>query len=406
MTAVVVGGGAAGFFAAIRAASSNPGYGVTLLEGTRRPLAKVRISGGGRCNVTHNCFDARTLAQNYPRGGKELLGPFSRFQPRDTVQWFQERGVELKAEADGRMFPVTDSSDTVIKCLETALQKSGATLRLGGIVRSIDRTPAGFALHLQTGEALEAKRLLLATGGAPQGYELARAFGHTIEPLVPSLFTFNIVDPRLDGLAGVAFPKATLTLRCDGDSQTFERENPLLITHWGLSGPGVLKLSAFGARALHASNYQADLKINFLPGMSSDAVLASLQRYKDEHPKRAVLGNVAVDVPRRFWERLVTLAGVSDNGVYADLTKRAAHSLATELTQGTYRVSGKGVFKEEFVTAGGVSRREVDFRTMESRLVPGLFFAGEILDVDGITGGFNFQNAWTTGWIAGASLTS
>ncbi len=400
----MVGGGAAGYFAAIRAASARPGTRVTLLEGTRRPLTKVRVSGGGRCNVTHNCFDARELAQSYPRGGKELLGPLSRFQPRDTVRWFAERGVELKAEADGRMFPVTNSSETVIKCLEAALTESGAALTLGAIVRGISRTPAGFELSLQSGAALSCRRLLLATGGTPQGYELARGLGHTIEPLVPSLFTFKVQDPRLADLAGVSFPRAALALTCDGDTQTFHRENPLLITHWGLSGPAVLKLSAFGARALHTSGYQAALTINVLPDLKTDAVLGVLTAYKNEHPRRAVLGHVPVDVPRRFWERLVTLTGVPEAGTWADLTKRGAQALADELTRGAYRVTGKGVFKEEFVTAGGVARREVDFRTMESRLVPGLHFAGEILDVDGITGGFNFQNAWTSGWIAGGAM--
>jgi predicted Rossmann fold flavoprotein len=240
LTAIVVGGGAAGFFAAIRAAGENPAQKVMLLEGTRRPLAKVRISGGGRCNVTHHCFDARELAQNYPRGGKELLGPFSRFQPKDTVRWFSERGVELKAEADGRMFPTTDSSETVINCLEAARHASGAGLRLGAILRAVARTPEGFALTLQTGEVVAAQRLLLATGGAPQGYELARGLGHAIEPLAPSLFTFNATDPRLDGLSGVAFPRTALALRADGDKAVFHREGPLLITHWGLSGPAVL----------------------------------------------------------------------------------------------------------------------------------------------------------------------
>lgn len=404
MSLVVIGGGAAGFFAAIRAAASNPAKQVLLLEGTRRPLAKVRISGGGRCNVTHNCFDTRTLVQSYPRGGKELLGPFSRFQPRDTVQWFAARGVALKAEADGRMFPLTDSSETVIACLQKALADSGAQLKLGAIVRSIARGADGFDLTLQTGEVLQCERLLLATGGSPQGYELARSLGHTIEPLVPSLFTFNVVDPRLADLAGVAFGRAALSLTCDGDTQTFHRDNPLLITHWGLSGPAVLKLSAFAARALHASDYQATLRINVLPDLKTDQVLAVLTAYKQEHPKRGVSGNVPVEVPRRFWERLVALAGIAEQGIWADLPKRVMQHLSSELTQASYRVTGKGVFKEEFVTAGGVQRREVDFRTMESRLVPGLYFAGEILDVDGITGGFNFQNAWTSAWIAGAAM--
>ena len=396
---VIVGGGAAGFFAAIRAAELNPSAQVILLEGTRRPLTKVRISGGGRCNVTHNCFEPRLLCDHYPRGGKELLSAFSRFQPRDTVAWFEARGVKLKAEADGRMFPVTDSSATIIECLTTALAKSGAELKLGAIVRGVTRDDSGrFALAMHGGETIWADRLLLATGGAPDGYDIARRLGHTIEPLVPSLFTFEIKDPRLAGLPGVAFLEAELKLG------KLSRRGPLLITHWGLSGPAVLRLSAFGARELQATNYQADLTINFLAGTSTTAALAGLRRFKDEQARRTVLAHSPFEVPRRFWERLVELTGNAGGKTWADVTKDSMQALANELTGARYRITGKGEFKEEFVTAGGVKRAEIDFRTMASRVVTGLYFAGEIIDVDGVTGGFNFQNAWTTAWIAAAGV--
>ncbi len=399
MNVAILGGGAAGIFAAIRCASTHPGARVVVLEGTRRPLTKLRISGGGRCNVTHHCFEPKELVRNYPRGSRELLQAFHRFQPQDTVRWFEERGVPLKVEADGRMFPTTDSSETVAACLLGELKRLQVELRLGAIVRAIARENNGFTLSLQGGAAVFFDKLVLATGGAPAGYELARKLGHEIVPLVPSLFTFMVKDPRLAELAGVSFPRATLALKVDGESETFEAEGPLLITHWGLSGPAVLRISAFAARALHASGYRGTLRIGILPGVNADAAFERIARYKETHARRGVAGNPAADVPKRFWEKIAAPVGAK---TYADVTKLEARALADELTRGAYAIHGKGEFKEEFVTAGGVALKEVDFRTMQSKIVPGLFFAGEILDVDGVTGGFNFQNAWTTAWIAGS----
>lgn len=408
--AVVIGGGAAGYFGAIRCAELYPNARVTLLEATRRPLAKVRVSGGGRCNVTHNCFDPAALVGNYPRGSRELRGPYSRFQPKDTIAWFESRGVALKAEGDGRMFPTTDSSETIIACLESSARAAGVDIRLGTLVQKIERVApiddavtGAFRIHLRGGDAVLCDTLLLATGSALFGYDLARQLGHTVEPLVPSLFTFVIEDPRLSGLAGISFPLAELRVTVPGGTSLAQR-GPLLVTHWGLSGPAVLKLSAWGAAVLAATAYEADLSINFLPSLTHETALAALRAYKEEHPRRTVAAHQPLPVPKRFWTQLVAHLQVASDATWAEQSKQTLATLAQELTGGRYGIRGKGVFKEEFVTAGGVRLKEVDFRTMQSRLVPGLYFAGELLDVDGVTGGFNFQAAWTTSFIAGEGL--
>lgn len=391
----VIGGGAAGYFAAIHCAEARPDAAVSVLEGTSRPLTKVRISGGGRCNVTHHCFDPEQLVKSYPRGFRELRGPFSRFQPKDTVAWFERRGVELKVEADGRMFPVTDDSETVAACLQQAAAAAGVEVRLGTIVKSMSRSDAGFELTLRQGvEGFD--RILLATGSGPQGFAAARALGHAMVDPVPSLFTFNVKDPRLAELPGISFPEVELTLVPDGAEKAFKQRGPLLITHWGLSGPAVLKLSAFAARELHASGYKAKLSCQFLPGESFAGITERLTRTRQLPP----------ELPRRFAQALAHHAGIDQNASWANLCGEALQRLAREIVQGEYRVDGKGVFKEEFVTAGGVDLKEVDFRTMQSKRCPGLYFAGEILDIDGITGGFNFQNAWTTGYIAGQAIAA
>ena len=403
VSVVVVGGGAAGFFGAIACASQHPHSRVTLLEAARQPLAKVRISGGGRCNVTHACFDPALLVQHYPRGGKALRSPFSRFQARDTVAWFESHGVTLKTEADGRMFPITDDSATIVTCLMQTAKAMGVKLWQGAAVKDVSRQEHGFAVTVKAGETLICDRLLLATGSSPQGYAIARAFGHTIEPPVPSLFTFNIADPRLHDLAGVSVPMAHLRLQT-GEKSSLEQTGPLLITHWGLSGPGVLKLSAWGARALHDSRYQATLLVNWLPQTNLEALRQQLLAVKSQLSKRAIVTSCPVLIPRRLWERLTSHVGIAAETRWADLSNKTLNSLIQELTRGQYTISGKGTFKEEFVTCGGVRLKEVDFKTMESRCCPGLHFAGEILDIDGVTGGFNFQSAWTTGWIAGQAM--
>ena len=414
---VVIGGGAAGFFGAVTCASAHTHTQVTLLEAGHQPLSKVSISGGGRCNVTHACFDPAALVQYYPRGGKALRGAFSRFQPKDTVAWFKSHGVQLKTEDDGRMFPVTDNSETIVNCLIEAAEEAGVQLRVGTAVKSVKQhspplpiahsplpTPEGFEVELKTGEIVRCDRVLLATGSNPLGYRWAKDLGgHTIEPPVPSLFTFNIPDPRLKDLAGVSVNDVRLRLP-EAPPTLKEQTGPLLITHWGVSGPAVLKLSAWGARFLHEQHYQTPLLINWLPQYTQESLRQMLLAVKSQLPRRQITTSCPVPIPKRLWMSLVTSVGIGAEERWAEVSKKALNQLVQELNQGRYLIKGKGVFKEEFVTCGGVSLKEVDFKTMESRLVPGLYFAGEILDIDGVTGGFNFQSAWTTAWLAGQAM--
>ncbi len=402
---VVIGGGAAGFFGAIACAEANPRARVTLLEAGRQPLAKVRVSGGGRCNVTHACFDPALLVQNYPRGGKALRGAFARFQASDTVNWFQSRGVELKTEADGRMFPTSDDSATIIECLMRAAHQAGVQVRTGVIVKRVKRQEQGWLIDLPGGQMVECDRLLLATGSSPHGYAIARALGHQVLPPVPSLFTFNLADPRLAGLSGVAVNAAQLRLQTD-DKVAFEQTGPVLITHWGLSGPAVLKLSAWGARALQTSHYQTTLRINWVPQSKLETLRQHLQASRSQLSRKTIVAHCPVLIPRRLWEQLTAFVGIQVGDRWAELSNKTLNLLLQELTQGQYQIQGKGVFKEEFVTCGGVDLKEVDFKTMQSKICPGLYLAGEILDIDGITGGFNFQSAWTTGWLAGQAMGS
>lgn len=400
---VVVGGGAAGMFAAIRAAERAPGLRVTVLEKSRDLLQKVAISGGGRCNVTHDCRDPRELARFYPRGGRELRGPLSRFAAQETIDWFAARGVALKTEPDGRMFPVTDDSATITGCLLDAARRAGVEILTRRTVREAREAAGGFAVTVEDGEVYTGRALLLATGGmrGGGGRELAASFGHTIVEPVPSLFTFHVDDPRLADLAGLAVPDAAV--RVAGEKDLHQR-GPLLVTHWGLSGPAVLKLSAWGARRLAALDYTFDLVVDWLPERAPDGVTALLASMRDEHPRRHAATTPLGALPKRLWERLVAAAGVPADRIWAELRREEARALAAELREGTYRVAGKSLNKDEFVTCGGVPLTEVDLRRMESRLVEGLFFAGEVLDVDGVTGGFNLQAAWTCGWIAGEAM--
>jgi len=410
---IVIGGGAAGFFSAITCAQTYPQARVTLLEAGRQLLAKVRISGGGRCNATHACFDPAILVQNYPRGGKALRGAFTRFQPRDTVEWFASHSVTLKTEADGRMFPVTDDSATIVNCLIRAAEDAGVNIRTGDAVvsvnkltledwhggRAITKEP-GFEIELKSGERLKCDRLILATGSNPSGFKWAKHLGHTIESPVPSLFTFNISDRRIEDLAGVSVANAKVKL----PEAKLEQSGPLLITHWGLSGPAVLKLSAWGARFLHDRHYQTSLLINWLPQYNPEVLRQQLLGVKSQLSQRLVVSSCPFPIPRRLWERLTSAIGIDEPKRWADIPNKTLDRLLQELVQGEYQIAGKGAFKEEFVTCGGVNLKEVDFKTMESRRCPGLYFAGEILDIDGVTGGFNFQSAWTTAWLAGIAI--
>lgn len=396
---MIIGGGAAGFFAAIACAERNPDARITICELTGNPLAKVRISGGGRCNVTTATTDPAELVRHYPRGARELLGPLHRWGPAETAAWFAARGVELRAEADGRMFPVTDDAGTVVACLQRAAAAAGVMVRIrcgGQAVRP------GLVVELTTGEAVACDRLLIATGGgkAGGGLELARQLGHTIVAPVPSLFTFQLTDPRLAGLAGVAAEHVEV-----GVPGTKLRERgPLLVTHWGLSGPAILRLSAWGARLLHDRDYRFDLIVNWVAPRGIDQVLAELVRARTDHPRRQVTGGNPFGLPQRLWERLASAAGVAAVRPWTSVSNEVLQALARELGGGRFTVTGKSLFKEEFVTCGGVRLDEIDFKTMESRRCPGLHFAGEVLDIDGLTGGFNFQSAWTTGWLAGRAM--
>ncbi|HTP07353.1 MAG TPA: NAD(P)/FAD-dependent oxidoreductase [Anaerolineae bacterium] len=398
---LVLGGGAAGFFAAITCAEANPQARVTILDKSRALLSKVRISGGGRCNVTNACFDSALLVQYYPRGSAALRGPFTRFQPRDTIEWFEQRGVQLKIESDGRVFPVTDRSETIVECLLNSAQRAGVTIRTQVSIASIEREErSGFVVRTTTGEVLNADRILLATGSNPQGYAWAAALGHTIEPSVPSLFTFTIDDARLQGLAGIAVPHAQVEIA----GTSLAQSGPLLITHWGLSGPAILKLSAWGARLLHDRSYRAQLIIDWLPDRREDDVRQQLQAIRSDQPKKYVGSSSPFGLPMRLWLSLIGAIGLDADRRWTEVSKRHLAELIDQLKRGVYDVRGKGEFKEEFVTCGGVALDEIDFKTMESRVCPGLHFAGEILDIDGLTGGFNFQAAWTTGWMAGRAM--
>ena len=397
----MVGGGAAGFFAAIAAAES--GAAVTVLEKSPRFLDKVRISGGGRCNMTHACFEPREFAARYPRGGQALLSPFQKFSARDTVEWFAARGVKLKTEADGRMFPVTDDSQTIVDCLVHAAEKAGVKLRLNCGVETVQKTAGEkFELTLSGGEKNSCDKLLLATGGcrAATAGKLAAALGHAIEPPVPSLFTFQIESPWLRSLAGVSVERAEVSV----PAAQLRETGPLLVTHWGLSGPAVLIISAWGARRLHDLNYQFPLLVNWLPDYPEEKIYREFQARRETSGAKLVVNAPLAPLTARLWEQLVLAAGISRDTRWAALARAQAHALARQLARTEFPVTGKSLNKDEFVTCGGVRLAEVNFKTMESKIRPGLFFAGELLDIDGVTGGFNFQAAWTTGFIAGHAM--
>ncbi len=400
---MVVGGGAAGFFAAITCAEARPDAEVTILEKSAQFLGKVRISGGGRCNVTHACFDARELTTRFPRGERELLGPCQSFQARDTVAWFEARGVRLKTENDGRMFPVTDSSQTIIDCLVNAAKAAGVKMVANRGVAAVAREPGGgFRLTLANGEVLACDRLLLATGGcrgAAAG-ELAVSLGHTLAPPVPSLFTFHVETGWVRDLAGVSVESTVVSV----PDTKLREQGALLLTHWGLSGPVILRLSAWGARTLHGLDYRFPLQINWLPRLSAEGVAKELASRRAAQPARLIVNGPIAPLSARLWEQLVLAAGLPRETRWASLSRPAQHALVQQLTRTELKVTGKSLNKDEFVTCGGVRLNEVNFKTMESRVCPGLHFAGELLDIDGITGGFNFQAAWTTGWLAGRAM--
>jgi predicted Rossmann fold flavoprotein len=399
---VIVGGGAAGFFAAITAARANANCKVSLFERSSQFLSKVRISGGGRCNVTHALFDPRTFTTRYPRGERQLISPFHRFSAKDTVGWFEARGVLLKREEDGRMFPVTDSSETIIDCLIEDAQNAGVRLfTRKGIESARARSEGGFELKFSGGELINCDRLLLATGGCRSiggVVELVRSLGHTVESPVPSLFSLHVPAPWLRSLPGISMSDVELS------AEKLRERGPLLITHNGISGPVVLRLSAWGARILHEKNYRFTLRVNWIPKMNEAELRTEFQSRRNTEPTRRVNNSPPGALPARLWEKLVANAGVSSETMWTSLTRAGVNELVRQLRATELEVDGKSLNKDEFVTCGGVRLREINFKTMESRITPNLYFAGELLDIDGITGGFNFQAAWTTGWIAGHAM--
>ncbi|GAA4505395.1 NAD(P)/FAD-dependent oxidoreductase [Hymenobacter ginsengisoli] len=405
----VLGGGAAGFFGAIACAEANPGLAVFLLEKSPKLLSKVRISGGGRCNVTHACESAAQLVQHYPRGGRQLKEAFRHFGVADTIAWFAKRGVALKMEADGRMFPTTDSSETIARALEDAARRAGVRVLTRTAAEQITASPeGGFRLALSgegsaaLGPELHVSRLLVATGGNPKSaaYDWLRALGHTIAEPVPSLFTFNVPASPLRELPGVSVPHARVVLA----GEKLQYEGPLLVTHWGVSGPAVLMLSAWGARRLHELSYHGTALVSWVPAHTDETLRPWAQTFRLENGKKQVAAHPQFGLPTRLWRTLVLEAGIGPETRWNEVPAKAQNRLLELLLRTPLQVQGKTTHKDEFVTCGGIPLSEVNLTTFESRRVPGLYFAGEVLDIDGITGGFNFQAAWTTGFLAGQAL--
>ncbi len=395
---IIVGGGAAGFFTAINIVEKNPKLKVAILERGAEVLQKVRISGGGRCNVTHACFEPNELVKFYPRGEKELRGPFHQFCSGDTIEWFEKHGVELKIEDDGRMFPISNSSQTIIDCFLKATKKLGIAVLTGQSVQSIFKKDNLWKIETQN-ESYLAEKLVMATGSNPKIWEMLQQQGHAIVSPVPSLFTFNIKDTRIKELPGVS---AQVSVKIKDTK--LSSSGPLLITHWGMSGPAILKLSAWGARILHDKNYQFTIFVNWLNDIDTEEAEQILKKLKQEQPKKTVAKKSPFELTNRLWESLVLASGIANETKWADLSKTQIQNLAKQLTNSTFQVNGKSTFKEEFVTAGGIDLKEVNFKTMESKLHENLYFAGEIVNIDAITGGFNFQNAWTSGFIVANSI--
>ncbi|HEY0058664.1 MAG TPA: NAD(P)/FAD-dependent oxidoreductase [Flavisolibacter sp.] len=400
---VVIGGGAAGFFCAVTAARLNPGLKVSILEKSSRLLSKVRISGGGRCNVTHALFTIDELVRRYPRGKNFIKKTFHQFFTTDTIKWFEERGVSLKAERDGRMFPVTDSSQTIIDCLMKEANKYKVEIRLNTEVKDLERKSGQWQLSFANGHTMPADFICVAAGGYPKAtmFDWLRKLGHSVSEPVPSLFTLNLPGHPITQLMGVSVEQARVKI---GNTKLVE-EGPVLITHWGLSGPAVLRLSAWGARDLKDLGYDFNVHINWLPEYTDASMREAFSGFRKANPVKKVSNHNFGSLPERLWLFLLQQSGISTDLRFCDLPAKAENSLIKNLVDFVAAVRGKTTFKEEFVTAGGITLTEVDAATLMSRKVPNLFFAGEVLDIDGITGGFNFQNAWTTGYIAGKTIS-
>ena len=396
---IVVGGGAAGFFAAINIAEQNPSLNVVILERGKEVLTKVKVSGGGRCNVTHAEFIPHELVQNYPRGEKELLGPFHQFMTGDTIEWFEKRGVELKIEDDGRIFPISNSSQTIIDCFLDEAEKYHVEILYNHSVKTIEKHNELFHIETNQGE-FSAKKIVVTTGSNPKIWKLLEVLGHTISQPVPSLFTFNIKDKRIQDIPGVV----ALNVEVKVVDTDLCSEGPLLITHWGMSAPSILKLSAFGALELATRDYKFQIEVNFIRRTFEDC-LDILKIVKHDLAKKTVFKSTQFDLPKRLWHNLVLASNINEVTRWADLNKSQLEDLASQLTKAIFSVDGKSTFKEEFVTAGGVNLKEINFKTFESKLHKNLYFAGEVLNIDAVTGGFNFQNAWTGAYIVAQNIS-
>lgn len=401
---IVIGGGAAGFFGAINAASFNSNLKIAILEKSNKLLSKVRVSGGGRCNVTHHCFEPTPLAKHYPRGQKELKKLFRTFQAKDTMKWFEERGVKLKVEGDGRMFPITDQSETIINCFLEEAEKYKIAIERNCEVENMEVIESdGFKITTRNKLSFVCKKILVAVGGYPklQSFDWIRNLGLEIISPIPSLFTFNDSEKKFKDLMGVAVSNVEVKIA----GTHFSESGPVLLTHWGLSGPAVIKLSAWAADYLYQHHYTFTAMVNWLGNLKEDRVRTLLEDYKTQHPKQQIYNHPLFSLSARLWSRLCELSEIETTKIWSEVSKKHQNRLIENLTRCTFNIKGKTTFKEEFVTCGGVDLKEIDLDTMQSRKLPGLYFAGEVLNIDGETGGFNFQSAWTTAYVAAKAIS-
>ncbi len=399
---IVIGGGAAGFYGAIQAADIRPGLKILILEKSAKLLSKVRISGGGRCNVTHRCFDPISLSHHYPRGEKPLRNVFKRYDAQKTVAWFASRGVDLKTEEDGRMFPVTDNSQTIIDCFMEEAIRLKIKIETGSEVIAVKSDRGAFEVVVASEKKYLAENILVAIGGSPkaEGYRWIQDLGHTIAPPIPSLFTFNDSDKIFADLMGISVPNAEIRI----STSKFSQQGPLLITHWGLSGPAVIKLSAWAAEYLHSIHYNFTAVVSWIGPFQEETLRDILKNQKSERARQKIYSNPLFELPQRLWVRLCELSAIHEDKIWAEISLKSVNKLLENLIKRPFRIKGKTTFKEEFVTCGGVNLNELDLETMESKNIKGLFFAGEVLNIDGETGGFNFQSAWSTAFIAAMTI--
>lgn len=397
---LIIGGGAAGFFAACLLAEKHSNIKITILEKDKEVLKKVRISGGGRCNVTHACFEPKDLVTFYPRGEKELYAPFLQFQPKDTIQWFSQNGVALKTEADGRMFPITDSSETIIECFMSICKKQAVDIKLSCRVTAIRKIEAKWEVSMSDKTYLS-DYLIVTAGSSPSIWTILASMGHTVVPAVPSLFTFKVNDKALNELAGISLPMVSVKI----STMKHVTAGPIMITHWGLSGPAILKMSAWAAVELHELKYEFDIEVNWIC-RTYDDVLAEIKQIKESDAKKQVGNVVMYKIPHRFWMYLLQTSDILSSQQWANITKKQIQDLARNMTKFPLSARGKSTNKEEFVTAGGISLKEVNFKSFQSKIQENLYFAGEVLNIDGLTGGFNFQSAWTGAYLASKDITS